>query len=88
MSRSNHATAFLVAVSFLGVAVVGWAASPLTLPPGANDAARQIDSLNLWLDDDPQIVELVKRLPQIRRETILNSTKYCPKEASHAARKL
>jgi Zn-dependent M28 family amino/carboxypeptidase len=43
MSRSNHATAFLVAMSLLGVAVVGWAATPLTLPPGAKDAARQID---------------------------------------------
>jgi NADH dehydrogenase FAD-containing subunit len=42
----------------------------------------------LELDDDPQIVELVKRLPQIRRKTILNSTKHCPQEAPHAARKL
>jgi hypothetical protein len=51
-------------------------------------AARQIDSLERWLEDDPQIVELVKKLPQIRRETILNSTKSCPQEAPHAARKL
>jgi ArsR family transcriptional regulator, arsenate/arsenite/antimonite-responsive transcriptional repressor len=38
-------------------------------------AAKQIDSLEQWLEDDPQVVDLVKKLPQIRRETILNSSK-------------
>jgi hypothetical protein len=51
-------------------------------------AAKQIDSLEHWIEDDPQIVELIHKLPQIRRETILNPTKYCPQEAPHAARKL
>ncbi|MEI6258400.1 MAG: metalloregulator ArsR/SmtB family transcription factor [Deltaproteobacteria bacterium] len=50
-------------------------------------AARQIDSLEKWLEDDPQIVELVNKLPQIRRETILNPSKYCTQEVPHAARK-
>jgi ArsR family transcriptional regulator, arsenate/arsenite/antimonite-responsive transcriptional repressor len=38
-------------------------------------AAGMLDSLNLWLEDDPQLVGLIKRLPQIRRETIMNSPK-------------
>jgi len=50
--------------------------------------SRQIGSLARWLEDDLLIVELVKKLPQIRRETILNSPKYCPQEVPHAARKL
>ena len=52
-------------------------------------AARQIESLDRWLEDDPQIVELIQKLPQIRRETIMNSTKNsCPQEAPLADRKL
>lgn len=35
-------------------------------------AAKQLDSLKHWLEDDPQITELMNKLPLIRRETILN----------------
>jgi ArsR family transcriptional regulator, arsenate/arsenite/antimonite-responsive transcriptional repressor len=38
-------------------------------------AAKQLDSLKCWLEDDPRIAELMDKLPLIRRETILN----CPR---------
>jgi len=60
------------------------------LPDGIQSeyAAGLKHSLERWLDGDPQIVELIGKLSQIHREDILNSTKTCMQEASHAARKL
>ena len=43
MKRFGHATALLAVLSFLVVAAWGWAVTPLVLPAGARDAARQID---------------------------------------------
>ena len=51
-------------------------------------AASQIHSLECWLDSDPEIIDLIRKLSLIHREDILNSTKTCMQEASHAARKL
>ncbi len=36
-------------------------------------AASLIGNLKHWLDDDPEVIELVKQLPQIRREDICGS---------------
>ncbi len=33
-------------------------------------AASLLDDLKQWLEDDPEVVELVERLPDIRREDI------------------
>jgi len=43
-----------------------------TLSDGGNSpyAASLIGNLKHWLDDDPEVIELVKLLPQIRRENI------------------
>ncbi|MCD6137011.1 MAG: winged helix-turn-helix transcriptional regulator [Deltaproteobacteria bacterium] len=43
-----------------------------TLSDGVNSpyAASLIGNLKHWLDDDPEIMELAKQLPQIRRENI------------------
>jgi len=43
-----------------------------TLSDGGNSpyAASLIGNLKYWLDGDPEIMELAKQLPQIRRENI------------------
>lgn len=43
MARTGHTAAVVLAVSVVAAAVGGWAATPLTLPPGAREAAKQID---------------------------------------------
>jgi len=43
-----------------------------TLADGGNSpyAASLIGNLKHWLEDDPEVIELAKQLPQIRREDI------------------
>jgi len=42
------------------------------LTDGANNpyTANMIGNLKHWLEDDPEVLELVKRLPEIQREII------------------
>ncbi len=46
-----------------------------TLADGGNSpyAASLIGNLKHWLEDDPEVVELAKQLPHIRRENICGS---------------
>lgn len=51
-----------------------WVNYHLAQNPGSPYAAALLEHLRHWLDEEPEVAELVRRLPEIRRETICSKT--------------